>query len=152
MNRLPALMVALVLGGACAHTPPKSDLEALQPVVEGFHKNLRWRNYRVLSNFIVPEERKDFERKRRELHDDRDLTVTDYEIEGVKLADDGRRATVQSRIQWMRLPSATEQNDSVTSEFVFRDGVWLLEKQLSGPFAGELEPQETPPQEAPPSP
>ncbi|WP_404364239.1 hypothetical protein ACIHQR_29200 [Corallococcus coralloides] len=145
MKRLSALMVALVLGGACAHTPPKSDLEALRPVVEGFHKNLRWRNYRALSTFLVPEERQDFERKRRELHDDRDLTVTDYEIEAVKLSDDGRSATVHSRIQWMRLPSVTEQNDTVTSEFIFRDGVWLLEKQQSGPFDGELEPQAAPP-------
>ncbi|RKH09132.1 hypothetical protein D7X74_30170 [Corallococcus sp. CA047B] len=139
MNRLPALMFALVLGGACAHTPPAGDPETLRPAVEGFHKNLRWRNYRALSGFLVPEERQDFERKRRELHDERDLTVTDYEIEDVKLADDGKRATVHSRIQWMRLPSASEQTESVTSEFVFRDGVWLLEKQQSGPFAGELE-------------
>ncbi|MGE6757612.1 hypothetical protein ACQKGO_06345 [Corallococcus interemptor] len=150
MKRLPALMVALVLGGACAHTPPKGDLELLQPAVEGFHKNLRWRNYRALSAYLVPEERKDFERQRRELHDDRDLTVTDYEIEDVKVADDGRRATIQSRIQWMRLPSVTEQNDTVTSEFVFRDGAWLLEKQQSGPFDGELEPKE--PATTPPSP
>ncbi|MFP2902351.1 MULTISPECIES: hypothetical protein [Corallococcus] len=139
MKRLPALMVALVLGGACAHTPPKSDLEELRPVVEGFHKNLRWRNYRALAGFLVPEERQDFERQRRALHDERDLTVTDFEIEDVKLAEDGRHATVHSRIQWMRLPSVSEQTDSVTSEFVFRDGVWLLEKQQSGPFAGELE-------------
>ncbi|AFE04413.1 hypothetical protein COCOR_01975 [Corallococcus coralloides DSM 2259] len=149
MKRLSALMVALVLGGACAHTPPKSDLEALKPAVEGFHKNLRWRNYRTVSTFLVPEERQDFDRKRRELNDDRDLTVTDYEIEDVKLAEDGRHATVQSRIQWMRLPSVTEQNDTVTSEFVFRDGVWLLEKQQSGPFAGELEPREAPPAPSP---
>ncbi|MCY1033174.1 MULTISPECIES: hypothetical protein [Corallococcus] len=139
MNRLPALMFALLLGGACAHTPPSSDLDALRPVVEGFHKNLRWRNYRALSTFLVPEERQDFERQRRELHDDRDLTVTDYEIESVKLSEDGKRATVHSRIQWMRLPSASEQTEAVTSEFVFRDGVWLLEKQQAGPFAGELE-------------
>ncbi|WP_233601337.1 MULTISPECIES: hypothetical protein [Corallococcus] len=119
-------------------------MEALRPVVEGFHKNLRWRNYRTVSTFLVPEERQDFDRKRRELHDDRDLTVTDFEIEDVKLAEDGRHATVHSRIQWMRLPSVTEQTDTVTSEFVFRDGAWLLEKQLSGPFAGELEPREKP--------
>ena len=132
-------MFALLLGGACAHTPPTSDLETLRPVVEGFHKNLRWRNYRALSSFLVPEQRQDFERQRRELHDERDLTVTDYEIEDVKLAEDGTHATVHSRVQWMRLPSASEKTDTVTSEFVFRDGVWLLEKQQSGPFAGELE-------------
>jgi hypothetical protein len=146
---LPALMVALVLGGACAHTPPKSDLETLRPVVEGFHKNLRWRNYRALATFIVPEERKDFEKKRRELHDERDLTVTDYEIEDVKLHADGRRATVLSRVQWMRLPSVSEQSDSVTSEFIFRDGAWLLESQQAGPFAGELEPRPEPPPATP---
>ncbi len=127
----------LVLG-ACATTSKKSNLEALKPTVESFHQLIRWRDYRSAARLIVPERRTDFQRARIDLHDERDLTITDYEIEDVKLSDDGQRATVQSRIQWMRLPSASERTALVTSEFVFRNGTWLLERQLDGPFEGEL--------------
>ncbi|WP_164006848.1 hypothetical protein [Pyxidicoccus trucidator] len=137
MKRLPALFLVLVLG-ACATTSKKSNLEALKPTVESFHQLIRWRDYRSAARLIVPERRTDFQRARIDLHDERDLTITDYEIEDVKLSDDGQRATVQSRIQWMRLPSASERTALVTSEFVFRNGTWLLERQLDGPFEGEL--------------
>lgn len=138
VNRLPALLLVLLLSGACAHTKKQSNLETLKPAVEGFHKHIRWRDYRGAAQFIVPERRDDFERARRQHHDDKDLTITDYEIEEVKLSEDAQRATVRSRIQWMRLPSASERTASVTSEFVYRDGTWLLERQLEGPFDGEL--------------
>ncbi|WNZ64048.1 hypothetical protein QEG98_10375 [Myxococcus sp. MxC21-1] len=150
MNRLPALLLALVLG-ACATTSKKSNLEALKPTVERFHQALRWKDFRSASHILVPERRKDFQKARLALNDDKDLSITDYEIEDVKLSDDGHRATVQSRIQWMRLPSASERTAVVTSEFVFRDGAWLLESQDDGPFEGELPSPSTRP-EQPPSP
>jgi hypothetical protein len=106
--------------------------------VESFHQLIRWRDYRSAARLIVPERRQDFQRARIDMKDDRDLTITDYEIEDVKVSEDGQRATVQSRIQWMRLPSASERTALVTSEFVLRDGAWLLERQLEGPFEGEL--------------
>jgi hypothetical protein len=137
VRRLPALLLVLVLG-ACATASKKSSLEQLKPTVESFHQLIRWRDYRSAARYIVPERRQDFQRARVEKKDDRDLTITDYEIEDVKVSDDGERATIQSRIQWLRLPSATEQTALVTSEFVLRNGVWLLERQLEGPFAGEL--------------
>ncbi|MFP2933128.1 hypothetical protein ACLESO_49865 [Pyxidicoccus sp. 3LG] len=137
MNRLPALLLALALG-ACAATSKKSNLEALKPTVEQFHQAIRWKDYRAAARLIVPEKRADFSKARIELKDDKDLSITDYEIEDVKVSEDGQRATVQSRIQWMRLPSASEQTALVTSEFVLRNGAWMLERQLEGPFEGEL--------------
>lgn len=137
VKRLPALFLVLVLG-ACATTSKKSSLEALKPTVESFHQLIRWKDYRAASSLVVPERREDFQRARREHKDDQDLSIADYEIEDVKLSDDGQRATVHSRIQWMRLPSASAHTDVVTSEFVLRDGKWLLERQEDGPFEGEL--------------
>ncbi len=137
VKRLSALFLVLVLG-ACATTSKKSSLEALKGTVESFHQVIRWRDYRSAARFIVPERREDFQRARIKQNDDQDLTVTDYEIEDVKLSEDGQRATVQSRIQWMRLPSASARTALVTSEFVLRNGAWLLERQLEGPFEGEL--------------
>ncbi|MFP2963724.1 hypothetical protein ACLEPN_39865 [Myxococcus sp. 1LA] len=116
----------------------KSNLETLKPTVERFHQSVRWKDFQGASRIIVPERRKDFQKARIELNDDKDLSITDYEIVDVKLSEDGHRATIQSRIQWMRLPSASERTALVTSEFVFRDGAWQLESQDDGPFEGEL--------------
>jgi len=137
VNRLPALLLALALG-ACATASKKSNLEALKPTVERFHQLIRWKDFRAAGALIVPEKRTAFSRARAALHDDRDLSITDYEIEEVQISEDGLRATVHSRIQWMRLPSASEHTDMVASEFVFQGGTWLLERQDAGPFADEL--------------
>lgn len=136
MNRSLALLLALALSG-CAHSP-EAKLETLQPIVEGFHKSIRWKDYRGAARIIVPERREAFEDARRELKDEEDLSITDYELEDVRLSEDGQRATVISRVQWMRLPSASAKTATVKSEFVYRDGTWLLERQLGGPFEGEL--------------
>ncbi|MCY1075582.1 hypothetical protein [Archangium lansingense] len=138
MIRLLALFLAFALSAGCAHTTKKSDLESLRPVVESFHQRVRWKDYRIAARFVVPERRQDFERARRERQDERDLSITDYEIEEVEVAEEGARAIITSRIKWMRLPSVSEQSDTVISEFIYRDGKWLLEKQFGGPFDGEL--------------
>jgi hypothetical protein len=136
--RLLALLLVFTLGGACAHTKKTSDLQSLRPAVEAFFKRVRWKDYRVASRYIVPERRQDFERASRERQDERDLAITDYEILDVELAEEGQRAIVTSRMQWMRLPSVTEQTDTVTSEFIYQNGTWFLERQLGGPFDGDL--------------
>jgi hypothetical protein len=136
--RLLAVLLAFALSAGCAHTKKKSDLETLRPVVESFHQRVRWKDYRIAARYVVPERRQDFERARRERQDERDLSITDYEIEEVEVVEEGMRAIVTSRIRWMRLPSVSEQSDVVTSEFVYQDGKWLLEKQSGGPFDGDL--------------
>ncbi|SEU38569.1 hypothetical protein [Stigmatella erecta] len=138
MRLLVPLVLLALFCGACAHTAKSTGLEGLQPVVDDFYKRLRWKDFRGASRHLVPEHREAFLKARRELHDERDLSITDYEVLEVGLAPDGLRATVTSRIQWMRLPSASEQTATTTSEFVYQGGVWLLERQLEGPFAGEL--------------
>jgi len=133
----PLLLVAL-LGGACAHTPQSTGLEGLRPVVEDFHKRIRWKDFRGASRQIVAESREAFLRARAELHDERDLTITDFEVLDAQLTPDGMRAFVTARLQWMRLPSPSEQTATVTEEYVFRDKTWQLERMQDGPFAGEL--------------
>jgi hypothetical protein len=136
--RLLAVLLVFTLGGACTHTQKTSDLQSLRPAVEGFFKRVRWKDYRVAARHIVPERRQDFEQASRERQDEKDLAITDYEIQDIELAEEGHRAIVTSRVQWMRLPSATEKTDTVTSEFIYRDGTWFLERQLGGPFDGDL--------------
>ncbi|WP_370458954.1 hypothetical protein [Aggregicoccus sp. 17bor-14] len=106
--------------------------------MEDFHKMVRWGEYRAAARYVVPERRADFERARRELNDARDLSITDYEIDEATLAPDEQHATVVSRIQWMRLPSMSAKTSTVTSQFVYVNGAWLLERQSEGPFADAL--------------
>lgn len=139
--RLLALSLCLLplLGGGCSHTKPTSSgLEGLKPAVEDFHKQVRWGEFRAAARYVVPERRADFERARREKNDARDLSITDYEIDEATLAADAMHATVISRIQWMRLPSMSAKTSTVTSEWVYVGGAWLLERQSDGPFADEL--------------
>jgi hypothetical protein len=138
VNRLLAVLLALCLGGGCAHTKKKIDLETLAPTVDAFHQRVRWKDYRFASRYVVPERQKDFEKALREHNDEKDLDVTDYEIEGVEMLEEGQRARVTSRLRWTRLPSVSVKEEQVTSEFVYRDGQWLLEKQTGGPFDGAL--------------
>lgn len=138
MRLLAPLLLVALLCGACAHTSKSTGLEGLRPVVEDFHQRIRWKDFRGAARHLIPERRGDFLKARSDMQDERDLSITDFEILEVGLEPDGMRATVTSRFQWMRLPSASEQTATVTSEFVFRDGAWLLERQLEGPFAGEL--------------
>lgn len=132
------LLLALALGGACAHSQKPTDLESLRPTVEEFHKRVRWKDYRYVTRYLVPERRKDFEKSLEDHQDEQDLDVTEFEIENVEMADENQRAIVTSSMRWTHLPSVSVKKATVTSEFVYRNGVWLLEKQKGGPFDGVL--------------
>ncbi len=80
-------------GGAQAHrgaVPPAHPLEGLP-----------WSSasYRPRAPRGLPE-------ARRELQDERDLSITDFEVLDVTAVADGMRAIVTTPLQWMRLPSA----------------------------------------------
>ncbi len=138
MRLLARFLLLALLGVACAHTPKSTGLEGLRPIVEDFHKRVRWKDFRGAARHIIPERRETFLQARRELQDERDLSITDFEVLEVVLEPDGMRAIITTRFQWMRLPSASEQTATVTSEFVFLKGAWQLERMLDGPFDGEL--------------
>jgi hypothetical protein len=124
----------LLFAGACAHGQKSSGLEGLKPTVEKFFERIRWRDYRGAAGFLVPERRAAFEKARAASRDDRDLTITDFELEDAKLSADGLRAFVAARISWMRLPSVTEESALMTSEFVYQGAGWFLASQDAGPF------------------
>ncbi len=128
--------LALVLGG-CA-SAKVGDLDVLKPTVETFHQRARWRDYRGAAELVVPEKRDAFLKARDAMHDDKDLFITDYQLEDAKFGVDKSWATCVSRVNWYRLPSVTEQSVMVTSTFLWRDGKWYLDSQDGGPFAEEL--------------
>ncbi len=86
----------------------------------------------------MPERRERFEQALKARADERDLSISDYELERERISADGKSATVESRVSWTRLPSVSEKTELVTSELVRRDGSWLISRQQGGPFAREL--------------
>lgn len=129
-------LLASVLG--CAHGPPAGSVETLKPAVDTFFKRVRWRDYRGAAELLVPERRAAFEHARMANHDERDLEITDYELQDLRMTPGGRRATAVVRVSWTRLPSVSVSTETISSEFVFRDGTWWLARQDVGPFAAEL--------------
>ena len=73
------------------------------------------------------------------LNDDRDLFITNFELEDAKISLDTLSATAVSKLSWYRLPSTSEKTVLITSVFVWRQGTWQLESQDDGPF-DELKP------------
>jgi hypothetical protein len=123
---------ATVSVGCATVRPP--DLEELKPAVEAFHQRVRWKDFRSAAELVVPEHRDAFIRARERLKDDRDLFISDFQLEDAKLAPDLSVAHAVSRVSWYRLPSTAEQSVTVTSTFVWRESQWLLESQDDGPF------------------
>lgn len=136
MTRALALIFALQLA-ACAHD--KGDLEALKPAAEKFHQRARWKDFRGAAELIVEERQAAFIKARLKHDDDRDLYITNFELEDARVAPDLMSATVISKISWYRMPSNVEKTAVVTSVFVWRHEAWILESQDDGPFE-ELKP------------
>jgi hypothetical protein len=136
-SALIGVFVAL-LSGACAHGPKSPTAEEIRSAADLFHQRVRWKDFRSASELLVPERRERFERALKARSDERDLSISDYELERERISADGKTATVESRVSWTRLPSVSEKTELVTSELVRRDGSWLIARQQGGPFAEEL--------------
>lgn len=122
-----------------------SGAEGLRTTADLFHHRVRWKDYGGAALLIVPERRAAFEEGRRLMKDDRDLHIADYELTELTLSADGLEARVVSRLSWHRLPSLSQHDDTVVSEFVWRDGAWFLSRQTGGPFEEDLSAPYTPP-------
>jgi hypothetical protein len=123
---------------ACAHTSSADRAKGAQAAAEMFHHRARWRDFGGASLLLTPERRGAFERTRRLLGDERDLSIADYELDRVTLGGDGLSAQVVSRVSWHRLPSISQHDDTVVTELRCDDGAWLIGRQTGGPFDGEL--------------
>jgi hypothetical protein len=137
MKRAVTLLIVLV-AASCVGVK-KGEVEELKPAVEAFHQRVRWKDFRGAADLMVEERRAPFIKARAKLKDERDLFITNFELEDAKISADLMAATAVTRISWYRLPSTTEETATVTSLFVWREGTWQLESQDEGPFE-ELKP------------
>lgn len=150
MHRFLCLAAAVSVLFGCAHAQRASSAEALKKSAENFHQRIRWKDFRSAAELIVPERRDTFTARREELNDERDLTISDYDLEDLELAEDGKSGKIVSRISWMRLPSLVEKTETVRSWFYLMNGSWLLGRMDRGPFADVLSEPYTPPAPAEP--
>lgn len=127
--------LCMVVLASCA-TIRQPDLEDLKPAVEAFHQRVRWKDFRAAADLIVPERRDAFLKARAKLKDERDLFISDFQLEDAKVttASSGGVANAVSHMSWYRLPSTSETTVTITSVFVWRDNAWILESQDDGPF------------------
>jgi hypothetical protein len=133
-----SMLLAGILLSGCATTQKRGDLSDLKPTVEAFHRHLRWKDFRGATDFMVDERRAAFIKARLDRNDDRDLTVSDYQLEDCTVEADFITAACVSRINWIRLPSVSETSEVVTSTFVWDGRKWRLQSQDMGPFQPEL--------------
>ena len=87
---------------------------------------------------VVPERRSAFLAAR--ARDAKDVSISEIDLLDVVVAEDSQKATVMSRIRWVRLPSTSEKIADVKSGWVVRGNDWFLESMEGGPFP-DLSPQ-----------
>ena len=129
-----AVVASLALFFASCATVPKGEAEDLKPAMRALYQSFRWKDFRGAAEMMVVERRDAFVKARTRLKDDRDLFITNFELEDAKLSGDMLIAKAVTRISWYRLPSNTEKTATVTNVFVWKGGVWLLESMDDGPF------------------
>ncbi|MDQ3265073.1 MAG: hypothetical protein M3Y59_15675 [Myxococcota bacterium] len=139
--RLPALLLCTTLMSACTHTPVRteSDVQEVKSTADAFHRRTRWKDFQSASSLIVPERRAAFLAARDAQRDERDLSISDYELLEMRVEADGSRAEVVSRISWFRMPNLSEHSDTVITELVPVGTTWLIARQSRGPFTPEMQ-------------
>lgn len=122
----------------CATTGKRGDLELLKPTLEAFHRGMRWKDFRHLPPQLVPDKRAAFAKASTARDDEKNLFVTDYQLEECEVKPSAEVAVCMSRVSWYRLPSATEKTVTVATTLKWQDHRWLIDQQSDGPFAEEL--------------
>ena len=139
MIKLASALLLSALLSSCATTKGgRGDPETFKKGVEALYENFRWKDFRAAAPSLVPEKRDAFLAARKKHNDDKDLTITEYTLHEVRFNEDATKAKLVTEISWFRLPSPSQHSDTVENEFVWKDGVWLLERQDAGPFVPEL--------------
>jgi hypothetical protein len=139
----PGLLVLLCLASSCA-TVKSPDVDELKPAIERLNTRIRWKDFRGTADLIVPERRAAFIKARNKLKDEKDLFISNYELEDATMSPDLQTAHAVSHMSWYRLPSTTELTVTITNIFVWRENTWLLESQDDGPFEDLKPAPETP--------
>ncbi len=133
LRRTPLLPLLLLLAGCTglSSSVRTGDTDELNHQVELYERALHWKDEVAAAAFWAPEKRAAWRRGTIERRDERDLSITSFDIEEVRLDKAGGRAFV--KVSWVRLPSLTEKEDLVEERWERRDGAWLIVDEIGGP-------------------
>ena len=136
------LRVLVVLSGLvlafCAHGPHTSSVKDLKHASDAFFQSVRWNDFVGTGQLLVPSLRGPYFTARDQQKDERDLNIADCETLDIQMTPDRRHGVVLARVQWTRLPSVTLQTKTVTTDFVYENDAWMVERMRGGPFDPEL--------------
>lgn len=121
--------------GACAHLSSPAGLDTLKPLAEDFHHRIRWKDFQSAALLVVPDRQQNFLTAREAADDEYNLSISDYQIEGIVLSENLKTATVKSKLYWLRLPKVIEHREQVVTTLVFQEGRWWVATMDRGPFS-----------------
>ena len=134
LRRLAFFALLALAAPACAHLQPKATAASLSQATDTFFRFLRWGpDLRGAAQLLVQDSQRAWLERALNAREDRDLKVTEAELDDLKLRPDGTATTV-TRLTWYRLPSVTTKTERVTLEWVDRDGVWYAAAIVGGPL------------------
>jgi hypothetical protein len=137
MNCRLAAVILLPVLAACSTV--KGDVSTLKPTMETFHEGMKWKELRRLADSLLPERRDAFDKACKARDDEKNLFVTEYELEDCKVKQpEGIEATCYSKVTWYRLPSINAKTVSVATTLRWKSNQWFVDKQSDGPFAEDL--------------
>ena len=137
MHRALSILFLVALCGFACGRPRKPSLSELKPTAEKFYTSIRWKDFRGAAEYVVPQKQSAFIRARIAKNDDRDLYITEANLEDARIVNS--IATVIARLSWYRLPSTTVTQDVQEVRFVWEKNRWWVESIDTGPF-DELRP------------
>ncbi|MFO8056542.1 MAG: hypothetical protein R6V10_04535 [bacterium] len=129
---LKTLILAFLAGLFLAGCPNKQKelferKQTLREAVKGYNECFFWRDFDKASRYVLPEKRNDFLAATEELR--RGYTLDDYRIMKIKLGPSGEMALVDVKRKYIKAPSVTLQDETISQKWVMKQSAWYL----SGP-------------------
>jgi hypothetical protein len=104
---------------ACSSHLDKPVTEVAEMSRDDFMNALRWKQYKVAAEFMLPENRKDFLATFREL---KDIHITDVRLLDLQETAEGRRFETSIEMDYYLLPSVSVKTFSFAQDWVYFAG------------------------------
>ena len=104
---------------ACSSHLDKPVTEVAEMSRDDFMNALRWKQYKVAAEFMLPDNRKDFLATFRKL---KDIHITDVRLLDLQETVEGRRFETSIEMDYYLLPSVSVKTFSFTQDWVYFAG------------------------------
>ena len=104
---------------ACSSHLDKPVTEVAEMSRDDFMNALRWKQYKVAAEFMLPENRKDFLATFRKL---KDIHITDVRLLDLQETAEGRRFETSIEMDYYLLPSVSVKTFSFSQDWVYFAG------------------------------